>query len=95
MAHGVTVTTPHADTRNCQGATSALVAIGPRVVGRKYYSGGWQMSYVVERIDIGSASRIPTSDWSMTVRWRDGTVATHDVPWNPRADRSVVNGGDY
>jgi hypothetical protein len=59
-------------------------AIGPRVVGGRYRNDYWGKEYTVRRIDVGADSRVPWSDWSITVEWSDGKVGTHCTAWGRR-----------
>jgi hypothetical protein len=48
----------------------------PRKVGGGYWSGYWQMSYRVTAMHGGT----------ITAEWADGTVTTHQTPWDARRD---------
>jgi len=58
--------------------------IGPQQVSGRYFCGYWQQSYEV--LAIAGAG---TSNWSITVRWEDGTRTAHCTPWDSKRDRVI------
>ncbi len=61
----------------------AATWVGPQQVGGRYRSGYWGKEYTVESIarDERGAPK------SMTIRWEDGDVTTHQTAWDRRHDK--------
>jgi len=55
--------------------------IGPRVEGGTYWCGYWETTYEVLSIHRGPSVEPPRRLWTITVRWEDGRVVTHSMPW--------------
>jgi hypothetical protein len=61
-------------------------AIGPRVVGGRYFDGYWRQEYEVTDIQ---PERPDWMGWSITIRWDDGFIAEHCTAWDERSDKVV------
>jgi len=84
----VIVKQPKGETMTTQQKQQIQKYLGPQQVGGHYHCGYWNKSYTIEHIGISDESRIPWSDWSMTVRWDDdGHTGTHCTAWDPKRDR--------
>ena len=59
-------------------------AIGPRRAGMLTRSHYWRSVDEVLHVGVGAGSRIPWSEWSITVRGDDGIVRTHCTAWDAR-----------
>jgi hypothetical protein len=74
--------------------TYVTEAIGPRRVGDLYRDGYGGVVYRVVAIDLGSASRIFWSPWSITIvdvtGCIPGRVRTHCTPWD-RGDSILLD----
>jgi hypothetical protein len=63
----------------------AATWVGPQQIGGRYRSGYWGKEYTVESIarDARGAPK------SMTIRWEDGDVTTHQTAWDRKRDKVI------